>query len=196
MKTIFNKASLSVLFLISILFVVSPASQAQEKAAKPQKPAKESSINNYKPTHWDAIAGKIRFTVTQERQLKVILQEEREQIMEARSDCADKIMKVLDQKQRKKWDSLYEQADKTPKPYGDLKKRELLTPGFIQEQFNPNPAQKQKINSASLEYTNQLSKIKTNTGTKLEKILSKNQLENWNDLMNTRLAQDKLEKRK
>lgn len=156
-------------------------------------PAQETE---YKTTRWDELAKAVRFTVLQENQLKLMLQKERNAILEARSKASEQIMRILKDKQRTKWDALYRKADKQGGDIGDFNKRMLLNPEYLASNFTLKPAQKQILHYIYWDYARSVDKVRKKTRTEIEKLLMPEQMENWDEVLNYRRGQEAKKKEK
>lgn len=150
----------------------------------------------YHPTRWDKIAKRVHFTVPQENQIKILLTGERQKIMEARGKAAEKILKILKPEQRKKWDKLYTKADKKEGYVGNLQKRMLLNPAFLEQNFKLTPHQRQTIFYIAWDYAREVSKIRSKTFFKIKNLLMKKQYEEWISFLNKKIAQEEKKKEK
>ncbi len=150
----------------------------------------------YHPTRWDKIAKKVHFTVPQENQIKILLNNERQKIMEARGKAAEKILRVLKPEQRKKWDSLYTKADKKGGYIGDLQKRMLLNPAFLEKNFKLNPHQRQAVFYIAWDYARVVNKVRSKTLLRIKNLFMKEQYEEWISFLNQKIAQEEKKKEK
>lgn len=163
---------------------------ASPKPVKPKavaKPVKKVEETTYQKSHWDVLAKKVNFTVTQETQLKKILTGERDRIMAARSETAEKMLKVLQPAQRNTWDQMYQRADKSG-DYGDYKKRLLLSPVYLSSIFKLDGNQKKQLFAMAWEYSRRVEKIRKQTRLSVQKTLLPAQFARWEKAINTRAA--------
>ncbi|MCD4785910.1 MAG: hypothetical protein K8T10_18990 [Candidatus Eremiobacteraeota bacterium] len=154
---------------------------------KPKKPRKHFSTKSYKRTHWDKFARHVRFTVHQEMKIKQLLLKERDQIMNARSSAAEKILKILNDKQEAKWDGLYQKFDKLGDK-GDYKKRLLLNPEYLKTIFSLSDSQRKILFYISWDYARRVDKIRTRTTKKIQKILMADQFKKWESAVKSRIG--------
>lgn len=141
----------------------------------------------YSPGRWDKFAKKVRFTYPQERQLKILLQKEKNQILQSRAKAAQQILKILNEAQERKWDQLYRRADKKTGYVAELKKRMLLNPAYLESKFTLKPEQKKFLFYIAWDHARRVNKIRKKYRTKISEILMKEQMENWDRAIHTRL---------
>jgi len=153
----------------------------------PKKPRKHFSTKLYKRTHWDKFARHVRFTVHQEMKIKHLLLQERDQIMSARSDAAEKILKILNDKQDAKWDALYQKFDKLGEK-GNYKKRLLLNPEYLKTIFSLSDSQRRMLFYISWDYARRVDKIRSRTTNKIRKILMPEQFVKWESAVKSRIG--------
>ncbi len=163
---------------------------ASPKPVKPKpvvKPGNSGEETTYQKSHWDVLAKKVNFTVTQESHLKKILTGERDRIMTARSETAETMLKVLKPEQRNTWDQMYQRADKSGN-YGDYKKRLLLSPVYLSSIFKLDGNQKSRLFATAWEYSRRVEKIRKQTRVSIQKTLLPAQFARWEKATVTRIA--------
>ena len=178
------KPSPKVLVPVPVKTTASPKPVKPKPVAKPTKKVEETT---YEKSHWDVLAKKVNFTVKQESRLKTILAAERDRIMTARSETAEKMLKVLKPEQRTKWDQMYQRADKSGN-YGDYKKRLLLSPVYLNAIFKLDGNQKKQLFATAWAYSRRVEKIRKQTRLSIQKTLMPAQFAKWEKATNTRIA--------
>ncbi|MFP4497665.1 MAG: hypothetical protein ACLFQV_05590 [Vulcanimicrobiota bacterium] len=160
---------LIVLILITVLFLVF---------------ANNAYCREHKDSPWDRLAKKILLTVPQENELKKILMEEKEQILECRNQYGAKIVEILGRENGEKWHSTYVKIKNKADFAGAVKKQLLLNPFYLIHQYKAdNDTQIQLENAASL-YYKRVKTIREETYDKIEKILGKAQMKIWYEEIN------------
>ncbi|MCE1248617.1 MAG: hypothetical protein LWY06_18415 [Firmicutes bacterium] len=166
--------------------VQTPKAKVYTPAPEKETPAKvtvptvktEPDEAPYKGSHWDYFAKTVRFTVSQEQQLRTILKKERESILKLRQDAEARVFAVLDAKQKPVWEK-EKQAAKKMGPDGFYKNQALINPLFLKTFIKITDAQHARIHSIFWEYTRQVGKIRRSNQEKIEKILMPEQLVKW-----------------
>jgi hypothetical protein len=140
---------------------------------------------------WDDYAKKVRYTVPQEKKIKEILEWERENILECRAKASERIFRVLDPQQKKKWDELYRRADKQGGYLGEAKKRQLLEPGFLKVSFTLKPEQSRQLFYIYWDYSRQVNNVRKKAAARMGRFMSRDQMRSWYEAVSLRLEQER-----
>lgn len=163
----------------------SPAKPVSKPRPAVKKPYEATT---YTWTHWDAFARHVRFTVHQESRLKNLLAKERDRIMQARSEAAEKINRILDEKQRAKWDQMYRQADQKGGMVGDYKKRQLLNPEYLKDSFTLKEDQRRQLYYTAWNMARRIDKIRKQTHHQIKTMMLPKQYDKWESAVKYRIG--------
>jgi len=106
--------------------------------------------------------------------------------MNARAAAAEKILRVLNAKQRAKWDYLYRRAEKSG-DYGPYKKRLLLNPNYLNSSFTLNDSQRKQLYYITWKYVRRIEKIRKRANAKIGKLLMPDQYKRWEATVHRRI---------
>ncbi len=149
-----------------------------------------AQAEEYKPDRWDELAKVVHYSVKQEGEIKGMLSRERHRILRARSEAAEKVLKILKPQQRSRWDSLYRSADREGGYVGNFKKRQLINPVYLSRVFTLDGDQSRFLYYIFWDYSRQVERIRTDTRQGLERTLSGFQMNQWDRAMNRRVDQE------